>query len=99
MNKPYLTSYDEEFAKKLARDSAFRTLWEAGETRRRVVSAVIGERIKHHISQKELANKAGVKQPSLARVESGNVMPSLKTLSRLAQAMNATLDIRFVPHA
>ena len=67
-NNPYLTSYDDEFAKKLQRDPKFREIWEAGETRRRVVSALIGERIKLKMSQKELAQKAGVKQPSLARV-------------------------------
>jgi DNA-binding XRE family transcriptional regulator len=96
---PYLISYEEEFAKKLQRDPKFRELWEAGETRRRVVSALIGERIRQKISQQDLAKRAGVKQPSLARVESGNVMPSLNMLSRLAKAMNASLEIQFKPLA
>ncbi len=86
----------EEVMQQALRAPEFREIWEAGETRRRVVSALIGERIKRNLSQRELAHKAGVKQPSVARVESGTVMPSLKMLSRLAKAMNAHLDIRFV---
>src|SRR5258706_15789999 len=83
MKTLYLTSYEDEFAEKLKSDGEFRQLWEAGETRRRVVSALIGARIRSCLSQEELAKKAGVKQPSLARVESGRVMPSLVMLDRL----------------
>lgn len=95
MKNPYLTEYDAEFAEKLKTDSEFRTIWEAGETRRRVVSALIGARIRKRLSQEELAKRAGVKQPSLARVESGRVMPSLRMLDRLAKAMGSELKVQF----
>jgi len=95
MKNMYLTSYDDEFDQKLRTDSEFRELWEAGETRRRVVSALIGARIRNNFSQEQLAKKAGVKQPSLARVESGRVMPSLKMLDRLAKAMGSELKVQF----
>lgn len=95
MKNPYLSSYSEEFEKKLQTDPAFRELWEAGETRRRIVSAIISARIRKKLTQKELAEKAGVKQPSLARLESGRVMPSLLMLDRLAKAMNSTLKVQF----
>lgn len=95
MKNPYLTSYDDEFDEKLKTDSEFREIWEAGETRRRVVSALIGARIRKRLSQEELAKKAGVKQPSLARVESGRVMPSLRMLDRLAKAMGSQLKVQF----
>lgn len=94
MNK-YLTSYDDEFTQKLKSDEEFRTLWNAGETRRWVVSALIEARIRKNLSQEELARKAGVKQPSLARIESGRVMPSLGMLDRLAKAMGSQLKVRF----
>lgn len=95
MKNPYLTPYDDEFVEKLKNDSEFRNIWEAGETRRRVVSALIGARIRNRLSQEELAKRAGVKQPSLARVESGRVMPSLKMLDRLAKAMGSQLKVQF----
>jgi len=96
MNNPYLTPYEDVFAEKLQRNPEFRKIWEAGETRRQVVSALIGERIRRKVSQQDLAHKAGVKQPSLARVESGNVMPSLNMLSRLAKAMNTRINVQFI---
>src|SRR5690606_35380938 len=95
VKNPSLTSYDDEFAEKLKNDSAFRKVWEAGETCRRVVSALIGARVSKRLSQEELAQKAGVKQPSLARVESGRVMPSLAMLDRLAKAMGSQLKVQF----
>src|SRR5258708_18323981 len=76
---------------------AFRALGKAGEARRKVVSALIGERIKRKLTQAELAQKAGLKQPSLARVENGHVNPSLAMLSKLARALNMRLDIHFSP--
>ncbi len=79
------------------KDPTFRALWEAGEARRKVVSALIGERIKRKLTQAELAQKAGLKQPSLARVENGHVNPSLAMLSKLARALNMRLDIHFSP--
>jgi DNA-binding XRE family transcriptional regulator len=96
MNNQYLTPYEDVFAEKLQRNPEFRKIWEAGETRRQVVSALIGERIRRKVSQQDLAHKAGVKQPSLARVESGNVMPSLNMLSRLAKAMNTRINVQFI---
>ena len=96
MKNPYLTSYEDEFEKKLRTDSEFSSLWNAGETRRRIVSALIGERIKQNLSQHDLARRSGVKQPSIARVESGGGMPSLRMLSRLAEAMNKQIEIRFI---
>lgn len=95
MNNVYLAPYETEFADKLRTDDEFRKLWEAGETRRRVISALIDARIRKRLSQEELARKAGVKQPSLARVESGRVMPSLTMLDRLAKAMGSKLKVQF----
>lgn len=45
-----------------------------------------------NLTQAELADMAGLKQPSLVRIESGKTKPRKATLEKLAKAMNLTLD-------
>ena len=65
------------------------------EPRFAVVRQLIELREKHGWSQRDLAERAGMKQPQLARLETGQVEPKLDTLQRLAKAMNSRLTIRF----
>ena len=70
---------------------AYRNL----EPRFAIVRQLIELREKHGWSQRELAERAGMKQPQLARLETGQVEPKLDTLQRLAAAMGSRLTIRF----
>ena len=44
-------------------------------------------------SQRDLAKKTGIKQPQIARLEKGGQMPTIETLWRLADALNAKVVI------
>jgi transcriptional regulator with XRE-family HTH domain len=44
------------------------------------------------LTQAQLAARLGVKQPVVARVESGNVMPDLRTVHRYAHALGFLVD-------
>ncbi len=44
------------------------------------------------LTQRELSEKTGIKQPMLARIERGQ-MPTLPTLGRIAQALSARVVI------
>ena len=44
-----------------------------------------------------LADRAGMKQPQLARLETGQVEPKLDTLQRLAKAMGFEVHVSFQP--
>ncbi|NLR08934.1 MULTISPECIES: helix-turn-helix domain-containing protein [Lactobacillaceae] len=48
-----------------------------------------------NLTQKELATLVGTSQNAISRVENGNGNPSLRTLTRIADALNQPLDIRF----
>jgi len=47
-------------------------------------------------SQSDLANRLGTSQPSIARIEQGRTLPSLRTLLRIADALGVRLEVRFV---
>ncbi|SHN44035.1 helix-turn-helix domain-containing protein [Cryptosporangium aurantiacum] len=49
------------------------------------------------LTQAELAERAGMTQPQLSRLESGGATPTVPLLARLAAALNADLDITFRP--
>jgi DNA-binding XRE family transcriptional regulator len=49
-------------------------------------------RLRRGWSQRNLADAIGVKQPHIARLESGHHDPSLGTVRKLAEALHATVD-------
>ncbi|ASU83106.1 XRE family transcriptional regulator [Nocardiopsis gilva YIM 90087] len=51
------------------------------------------------LSQRELADRAGMTQPQVSRLEGGGTTPSIALLERLAEALNADLSIGFTPHS
>ncbi|MDQ7907363.1 helix-turn-helix transcriptional regulator [Phytohabitans sp. ZYX-F-186] len=55
-------------------------------------------RVELGLTQAELAERAGMTQPQLSRLESGGATPTVPLLARLAVALNADLDIAFRPH-
>jgi ribosome-binding protein aMBF1 (putative translation factor) len=51
-------------------------------------------RIQQGMTQEELANKVGTKQPNIARLESGESESSIDLLRRVAKALGGKLLIR-----
>ena len=47
------------------------------------------------LSQRELAELVGTTQSAIARLEGGNISPSLPTLDRIAHALGAELYVTF----
>jgi transcriptional regulator with XRE-family HTH domain len=54
-------------------------------------------RILRGLTQEQLAELAGTKQPSIARLESGASEPSVHFLRKVAKALNARIEVRLVP--
>lgn len=47
------------------------------------------------MSQQELSHTTGITQADISRIENGKGNPSIKTLKKLAAALNKTLKIEF----
>ena len=59
---------------------------------------VYDRRMELGLTQAELADRAGMTQPQLSRLESGGATPTVPLLARVAAALDAELDIAFRPH-
>ena len=55
------------------------------------------QRVKMGISQVELANRIGMKQPQLAKIENMSSIPSLSTLNRYAERLGLVAMVSFKP--
>ena len=60
-----------------------------------VARLLIQFRMKHNLTQEQLAELMGTSAPAISRLESGTHVPSLTTLSRLAEAGGERLVIGF----
>ena len=56
-------------------------------------------RILQGLTQEELAEKVRTRQPSIARLESGRSLPSLSFLEKIAEELDAEMEIKIVPKA
>lgn len=55
------------------------------------------QRIQRGLTQAQLAEMVGTRQPSIARLENGSSVPSLSFLDRIAKALNARIELNIVP--
>ena len=67
------------------------------EPKYQVIRQVIELRNMLDLSQKELAKRINDKQSNIARLENGNANPSIEKLTRIAEGLNAELEIKLIP--
>jgi transcriptional regulator with XRE-family HTH domain len=91
-----LKTNDELIAAQLGADPAFRAEWERSAFGRAVAVAIVRYRAQHDLSQRDLAKRLGMKQPQVARLELGEVNPSIDTLMRISSQLGIefTIDVR-----
>ena len=82
---------------KTRRSAEFHAGYEALDPRFTIIRAVINARKKADLTQKKLADKTGITQSNISRIETGEGNPSLKTLKRLASGLHMKLNIEFSP--
>lgn len=77
-------------------DPETRAEYEALEPEFTLIRELIDLRNKRGLSQRQLAERAGMQQPVVARLESGRTA-GLRTLKRIAEALDARVEVRIVP--
>ena len=82
-------------------DIEIETIYEEGQTIRIkkaaryivIGKAVAAARAKKNLSQKELSELSGIDQSDISKIERGVANPSVATLTRIAEAMGAELQL------
>ena len=78
-------------------DEAFRKEWEENQPEMDIIRAMADARIAQNLTQKELAERTGINQADISKLENGTRNPSLKLLKRLADGMDMDLKLVFTP--
>lgn len=96
MDLDQLIPHEEVLAADL-RDPEFREEWERTALARWLAVEVAHYRAKHDLSQRQLADRLGVHQSDVARMEAGEHTPSLGRLIRVARGLDIELMIDIRP--
>ena len=85
----------QKHLEELLKDPEFAAEWERQRPEREYINAMIGARIEKNLTQKELAERTGIRQSNISRIENGNCSPTIATLQQIAAGMGKTLHIEF----
>ncbi len=64
------------------------------EAQKALISSIVSLRQSQNITQQQLSDLSGVKQPVIARLETGKTDPQLSTLLKLLTSLNVKLELK-----
>lgn len=92
-----MKSNDQVLEQHLREDPAFKGEWERTALARAMALVATRFRADRGLSQRDLAKLLGMSQPQVARLERGDVNPTLETLTRVAAALDVEVSISVTP--
>ena len=84
----------EEIEKRLLSDPEVRREYDALAPEFEIAAELIRARVRAGLSQAQLAERMKTSQSAVARLESGQTLPSTKTLLRFAEATGSRAQVR-----
>jgi transcriptional regulator with XRE-family HTH domain len=87
----------DDMLEKQMEDEEFRKEDAAIQPEIDVIRAIVDARTSQNMTQKELAERTGINQADISKLENGTRNPSVNLLKRLAEGMGMTLKFEFVP--
>lgn len=90
-----LKKFDDYLTEQL-KDPEFKAGYDALEPEFSLIKALMDARLEKGLTQKELAEMTGISQGDISRIERGTANPSIKTIQRLATALDKKVQILFV---
>ncbi len=89
----------EEIHEELQGDRELNALYQRELARLEIANQIAALRERRGLSQAELARKIGTRQAGVARMERNDYRGyNMKTLAKVAAALGARLEVRFVPN-
>jgi ribosome-binding protein aMBF1 (putative translation factor) len=86
----------EDFKARLLANPKVKAAYDALAPEFEISAELIKARIRAGLSQVELAARMGTSQSAVARLESGQTLPSTKTLLRYAKATGSKIHLRLL---
>ena len=86
-----------EYKHKKLQDPEFKKEYDALESEFDIIQAMIDARKQSGLTQKELAERTGINQADISKLENGTANPSIRTLRRLADGMGMKMKLVFEP--
>lgn len=90
-----MRTFDDMLEKQM-KDEEFKKEYEAIQPELDVIRAIVDARISQNLTQRELAERTGINQADISKLENGTRNPSVNLLKRLADGMGMALKIEFV---
>ncbi len=87
----------KEYKKRRMKTPDFKEAYEELAPLLEIRAAIIEARNTKNITQKDLAEKTGIAQTEISKIENGTRNPSVKLLQRLANGLDMELHIEFLP--
>ena len=91
-----MRTFDDMLSKQL-KDDEFRKEYEAIQPEMDVIRAIVDARTSQNMTQKELAERTGINQADVSKLEKGTRNPSIAILKRIAEGLDMELYIQFIP--
>ncbi|GHV18399.1 transcriptional regulator [Clostridia bacterium] len=89
-----MTNFDKYLAEQL-KNPEFAREYKALEPEYEIIKQIIKSRSEQNLTQRELAERIGIKQSNISRLESGNYNPSLDFLKKVASGLGKEIHIEF----
>lgn len=86
-----------DFLDQQMKDPHFKEEYEKIQQEMDIIRAIVDARVSQNLTQKELAERTGINQADISKLENGTRNPSLRLLQRLAEGMGMVLKIEFIP--
>ncbi len=87
----------QDFLQEQLKDEEFKREYDSIQPEMDIIGAIIDARTSLNMTQKELAERTGMNQADISKLENGTRNPSLKLLKRLADGMDMNLQLVFTP--
>ena len=86
-----------EFLNEQLENPEFKKEYENIQPEMDIIRAIVDARVSQNLTQRELAERTGINQADISKLENGTRNPSLRLLQRLADGMDMVLKIEVIP--
>lgn len=86
-----------QFFEEQMKDEEFKKEYENLQPEFDIIRALVDARTSQNMTQKELAQRTGINQADISKIENGTRNPSLNMLKKLADGMDMYLRLDFIP--